>query len=134
MATLAHINSKYKVYSNGSGFEGGIGASTVLYKGPNVVKTPRYYLSTDECHTVYEAEGVGVYMGLHLLTSLGGRISGAAILGTDSQALVKATENQRPHVGHCILDEIHNAAEKLHMKQDELTNRQERSQRIWEGR
>ena len=44
MATLAHINSKYKVYSDGSGFEGGIGASAVLYKGPNVVKMLRYYL------------------------------------------------------------------------------------------
>ena len=90
MATLAHINSKYMVYSDGLGLKGGIGTSAVLYKGPNVVKTLRYYLGTDNCHTVYEAEGVGVYMGLHLLTSLGGRISGAAILGTDSQALVKA--------------------------------------------
>ena len=73
-------------------------------------------------------------MGLHLLTSLGSRIGGAAILGTDSQALVKATENQRPHAGHYILDEIYDVTEKLHMKQDELVNRQERMQRIREGR
>jgi ribonuclease HI len=91
-------------------------------------------IGTDDCHTVYEAEGIGVYMGLCLLTSLGGRIRGAAILGTDSQALVKATENQRPHAGHYILDKIHTAAERLHMKQDKITNGQERSQRIREGR
>lgn len=134
MATLAHINSKYKVYSDSSGYEGGIGASTVLYKGPNIIKTLRYYLGTDKCHTVYEAEGVGVFMGLHLLTSLGSKISGMAILGTDSQALVRATKNQHPHAGHYILDEIHSAAEKLHTTQDGLTNRQERLQRIQEGR
>jgi hypothetical protein len=122
------------IHPDSSGYEGGIGASAVLYKGPNVIKTLRYYLGTDDCHMVYEAEGVGVYMVLHLLTSLGSRIGGAAILGTDSQALVKATKNQRPHTGHYILDEIHNVAEKLHMKQDELANRQERMQRIQEGR
>ena len=73
-------------------------------------------------------------MGLHLLTSLGSKISGAAILGTDSQVLVKATENQHPHAGHYILNEIHSAAEKLHTKQDGLTNRQEALQRIGKGR
>ena len=56
----------------------------------------------------------------------------------DSQALIKAMENQRPHAGHFILDEIHNAAEKLQAKQDGLFNREERAQAIrakevWKG-
>ena len=129
MATIAHVSNKYKVYSDGSGFEGGIGASAILYRGPNVVKTLRYYLGTDKHHTVYEAEGIGVYMGMHLLTSLSSKFTGAVILGTDSQALIKATENQHPHAGHYILDKIHDAAEKIHVKQDKLTIRQERRQR-----
>ena len=60
MATMAHVSSKYKVYSDNSGFEGGSGASAILYRGPNVVKSLRYYLGTDKHHAVYEAEGIGV--------------------------------------------------------------------------
>ena len=134
MAAMAHISSKYKVYSDGSGFEGGIGTSVILYRGPNAVKTLRYYLGTDKHHTVYEAEGIGVYMGMHLLTSLSCKFTGAVILGMDSQALIKATENQRPHAGHYILDRIHNAAEKIHVKQDGLAIRQERWQRTGDNK
>jgi len=139
MASISHINYRYKIYSDGSGYEGGIGASAVLYKGENVVKVLRHYLGTDKCHTVYEAEGVGVAMGLHLLNGLNRKLTDVVILGTDSQALIKATENQRPHAGHFILDEIHNAAEKLQAKQDGLFNREERAQatragEAWKGR
>ena len=35
-----------------------------------LVKTLRYYLGTADEHTVYEAEGVGLLMGLHLLKNL----------------------------------------------------------------
>jgi ribonuclease HI len=134
MASVAHINCRYKIYSDGSGYEGGVGASAILYKGEDVIKTLRYYLGTDKCHTVYEAEGIGVSMGLHLLANLNRKLNGAVIMGSDSQALIRATENQRPHAGHYILDEIHNAAEKLHSKQDGLLNRQERLQLVRESR
>ena len=134
MATVAHINSKYKIYSDSSGYEGGIGASVILYRGANVIKTLRYYLRMDKCHTVYEAEGVGVSMGLHLLTSLGNKVGDMVIMGTDSQALIKATKNQCPHTEHYILDDIHDAAERLHATQDAPINRQEHLQVIREGR
>jgi ribonuclease HI len=133
MANLAHLGCEYKIYSDGSGYEGGVGASAILYKGERVVKTLRYYLGTDKCHTVYEAEGIGISMGLHLLTNLNRKINSAVIMGSDSQALIRATENQRPHTGHYILDEIHDAAENLHAKQDGLHNRQERLQAVREG-
>jgi hypothetical protein len=133
MANLAHLGCEYKIYSDGSGYEGGVGASAILYKGERVVKTLRYYLGTDKCHTVYEAEGIGISMGLHLLTNLNRKINSAVIMGSDSQALIRATENQCPHAGHYILDEIHDAAEKLHAKQDGLYNRQERLQAVREG-
>ena len=45
------------MYSDGSGFEGGIGASTLLYINKHLVKTLWVYLSTALEHTVYEAEG-----------------------------------------------------------------------------
>ena len=66
-------------------------------------------------------------MGLHLLNSL------KVIMGSDSQALIKATENQCLHAGHYILDEIHNTAKKLQAKQDGLFNREEWAQVTREG-
>jgi len=67
-------------------------------------------------------------MGLHLLNSLNRRLNGMVIMELDSQALIKATENQCLHAGHYILDEIHNAAEKLQAKQDGLLNREDWAQ------
>ena len=122
MANIAHLNHIYKVYSDGSGFKGGISASAVLYKKDKVTKVLCYYLGTSKEHTVYEAEGVGAAMGLHLLKGLNGCLASAVSLGTDSQALLKALDNQRSHARHYILDEIHSAAERLHVKQDGLIN------------
>src|ERR1700677_2272967 len=82
-----------------------------------------------------KAEGVGASMGLHLLNSLNRRLNGGVIMGSDSQALIKATKNQCLHAGHYILDEIYNTAEKLQTKQDRLFNWEEWAQatREWEA-
>jgi len=47
-----------RVYSDGSGIEGMIGAAAVLYRGGRMKRVLRYQLGTDEEHTVYEGEGV----------------------------------------------------------------------------
>ena len=122
MANITHATYDYKVYSDGSGFEGGIGASTVLYKRDRVIKVLRHFLGTDKEHTVYKAKGVGAAMGLHLLKSLNNCLTSSVLLGSDSQALLKALNNQKSHAGHYILDEIHTAAEQLNAKQDRIIN------------
>ena len=102
------------VYSDGSGYEGGIGTSTIFYIKGWLVKTLCYYLGTKSDHTVYEAEGVGLVMGLHLLKNLSFKLSHPTI-GADSQAVLRALDNQWSHLGHYILDCIHSTAENLHM-------------------
>ena len=69
-------------------------------------------------HTVYEAEGVGLLVGLHLLHGLHCQLTHMTILGSDSQAVIRVRGNQRAHLGQYILDTIHLAAECLHVKQD----------------
>jgi hypothetical protein len=66
-ANLTNTIVPIRVYSDGSGFEGGIGASVQLFIKDRLAKVLRCYLGTDKEHTVYEAEGVGLAMGLHLL-------------------------------------------------------------------
>ena len=60
------------------------------------------------------------------------------ILGTDSQAVIRALSNQQSHSGHYILDVIHLATERLHAKQDGIINREEHMQALevrdqWKG-
>jgi hypothetical protein len=67
VAELAEDNYDIRIYSDRSLCDRGVGAS--LYMGNTIWKTLRYYLGTDKEHMVYEAEIVGVIMGLHLLTN-----------------------------------------------------------------
>ena len=90
-------------------------------------------LGTPQEHMVYEAEGVGLIMGLHLLNGLSRQLTHPTVIGTDSQAVIKALQNQCSHSGHYLLDVIHHAAKRLHVKQDSLINNVERQQTLAEG-
>ena len=72
-------------------------------------------------------------MGLHLLKNLNRRLTHPTILGADSQAVLRALDNQRSHPGQYILDSIHNAAESLHKRQDRTINQAEREAAITDG-
>lgn len=69
LANTTHADTQYKVYSDGSSFEGGIGASAVLYKSNRAIKSLRYYLGPATEHTVYESELVRLLLSIFLLTA-----------------------------------------------------------------
>ena len=133
LANLTNSTIPIQVYSDRSGFKGGIGAATLLYINDRLARVLRLYLGTTQEHTIYEAEGVGLIMGLHLLNGLSCCLTHLTVLGTDSQAVIKALKNQRSHSGHYILNAIHHATERLHVKQDGLINNVERQQTLAEG-
>jgi ribonuclease HI len=88
---------------------------------------------------VYEVEGIGLAMGLHLLNGLSRRLSHTMVLGADNQAVIKALENQNSHARQYILEAICKLAEQLNVKQDCLINREARARAIkagdeWAGR
>ena len=138
-ANLTNFTVPVRVYSDGSGYEGGIGAAALLYINDRLVRSLRFYLGTSLEHTVYEAEGVGLLMGVHLLHGLSRQLTHPTVLGSDSQAAIRALGNQSAHSGQYILDAIHQAVERLHAKQDGIVNRADRLQSInagehWVGR
>lgn len=112
-ANLINTTVPVRVYSDGSGYEGGISASAVLYINNQLVRSLRFYLGTSLEHTVYEAEGVGLLMGVHL-HGLSRQLTHLTILSSDSQAAVRALGNQSMHSGQSILDTIHQASKCLH--------------------
>ncbi|KZP22683.1 hypothetical protein FIBSPDRAFT_711381, partial [Athelia psychrophila] len=107
-----------RVYVDGSGYKGGIGAAVVLYEGSRVIAVRRYYLGKSTEYTVHNGEAVGVIMGLHLLISFTRRLRGPTIIGCNNQAVLRGLTNQKPHSGHYLLDTIHDLKERLHAKQD----------------
>ena len=123
-AALTFANETYEVtphsvYCDGSGFEGGIGASAIMYTNGQEIDSIHYHLGPISKHTVYEAEIIGLMLGLHLLFSIK-KISHPhlpTILGTDSQATIKDLNNQKPHPAYYLLDHVHDTAKKLHIKQ-----------------
>ena len=96
-ANLTNTTVPVRVYSDGSGYEGGIGAAALLYINDRLVRSLRFYLGTSLEHTVYEAEGVGILMGVHLLHGLSRQLTHSTVLGSDSQAAIRALGNQRAH-------------------------------------
>ncbi|KAF8806352.1 hypothetical protein BYT27DRAFT_7030169, partial [Phlegmacium glaucopus] len=56
-----------RIYSDGSGKDGEIGAAAIMRFGFRPKKIARYHLGSINKHTVFEAECVGQLLGLHLL-------------------------------------------------------------------
>lgn len=122
-ALSTHRSSPVSIYCDGSGFEGGIGASAVMYKDKVEVANLKYHLGPSTKHTVYEGELVGLTLALHLLKSLQSQLHRTTVIGSDSQAAIKALCNQKPHPAHYLLDHVHDAAEDLQSKQFKMRNR-----------
>ena len=133
LANLTNSTIPVCVYSNRSGFEGGIGAAALLYINDFLARVLQIYLGTIQKHTVYEVEGVSLVMGLHLLNGLSRQLTHPTVIGTDSQAVIKALKNQCLHSGHYLLDAVHHTTEQLHMKQDGLINNIGHQQSLAEG-
>ncbi|KAL1739249.1 hypothetical protein HDZ31DRAFT_49687, partial [Schizophyllum fasciatum] len=61
-------HSTYRVYTDGSGFNGSAGAAAVIYKrGQGEIRSVRYHLGSLKRYGTYEAELVGMALGIHLL-------------------------------------------------------------------
>ena len=98
-----------------------------------MVQTLRYYLGTEKEHTVYEAESVGLEMGLHLLKGLNIRLTHPTALGSDNQTVIRVLCNQHSHPRQYILNNDIQLAEELHKKQDILINSTEGAAVLAEG-
>lgn len=122
MAEEAADTASVKIYSDGSGFKGGIGASAVMYReGGRDGRTQRSltaYLGTEDEQTVYVGELAGELMDLHLLATENpgptglGRVS----IYVDNQASLLALDSIKPKSGGFIADEIHRTFERVRKK------------------
>jgi ribonuclease HI len=106
-----------RVYSDGSAVDGGVGGAAVLLRNGEVERTKRVYLGSDQEHTVYEGEMVGMILAIELLKEEGG--SGSMALGVDNQAAIWATKAFVSKPGHYLMDKFHDDLRKLIPAHDE---------------
>ena len=110
----ANDKATFKVYTDGSGQDGMAGAAAVLYKGHALVGSLCYHLGSLEQHTTYEAELIGILLGLWLIRREPDADS--ASLKVDSQAAIQALNVHKPRLGGHILDEIQELSDSLHVR------------------
>ncbi|KAG1781471.1 hypothetical protein EV702DRAFT_962229, partial [Suillus placidus] len=84
-----HLADNVQVYCDGSGYQGKIGAAVVLFRAGRPPRTLHYHLGTDEEHTVFEAEEVGLTLAVRLI-STEQDITFPISISVDNQASIKA--------------------------------------------
>lgn len=109
----------YRVYSDGSLVNGGVGGAAVLMRGNEVVKSRRLHLGSDGEHTVYEAELVGMILAVKMLHKEGAGQGGSMSMGVDNQAAIRATKAFHSQPGHYLVDLLHDDLRKLIPGNDE---------------
>jgi pimeloyl-ACP methyl ester carboxylesterase len=102
-------SSIYRVYTDGSGIDGRIGASAVFYERGVEQSALRLHLGDDDKHTVFEGEGVGGCLAMALLLRLPD-VRGTVTIVVDSQPAIRATRARAPNPSHWIWDIWHGLA------------------------
>jgi hypothetical protein len=96
-------NADVQIYADGSGLDGKAGAAAVIYWGIHPPKTLRFYLGPLTEHTTFEAEAVGVLLGLHMLSYEKDILT--AHISIDNQAIIQALSARKPKAGKHIIEE-----------------------------
>jgi ribonuclease HI len=102
----------YRLYTDGSGYEGHAGAAAVLLRFEEHIDTLRYHLGPLTEHTVHEAEGVALTLGLHLLWQQQA-LRGDIDIGIDNQAIISGVGRLRHGAGSHIILRAQDQADAL---------------------
>jgi ribonuclease HI len=97
-----------KVYSDRSAQDGKVGAAAVLICPGKETRKLHYHLGPTDHHTIFEAELVGLLMGIHLIKMEKKRTKYA--LGVDNQAAMMAVATPGNRSGHYLADAFLTAA------------------------
>ncbi|KAH7920552.1 ribonuclease H-like protein [Leucogyrophana mollusca] len=101
----AVLEDEVRVYSDGSGIDGGIGAAAVLIRDGRIERVLKLHLGSIEKYTVYEAELAGLVLAAELIRTEEKRVR-SAVIYSDNQAAVQAATNPRPGPRHHIIDSL----------------------------
>ncbi len=107
-------NTGVKMFTDGSGYEGGIGALVVIYKGDEITEIRRFYLGTDKEHEVYKGEVAGLAIAIQILYKWP-KVTRVTIYINNS-ATIQATQLRQAALSHYLIDEVHRGLEMVMKK------------------
>jgi ribonuclease HI len=103
---------KIKVYSDGLAHNGRVGTAAILKWEGKPDQTLKLHLGSTEQHTVYEAELIGMIMGLHLIKTEP-RSKVKCSLSVDNQAALVAIKSEMNKLGQHLTADILQIAKQL---------------------
>lgn len=110
----------FRIFSDGSGQEDGIGAAAILFKKHSArpIKTLKYHMGPPTSHNTYEAETVGAILAIWIIKNTVEAIGKTVSLYIDNQALVKALKStgSKTMAGQYLIDNFKKAARELRCK------------------
>jgi ribonuclease HI len=108
----------FKVFSDGSGQENGIGAAAILYKKGFIrpLKTIQVYLGPKTKHNTYEAEAAGALLATWITRNTPETIGKNVSLYIDNQAIVMALSGAKTTSGQYLISPTITAANGLPCK------------------
>jgi ribonuclease HI len=99
--TTEHV----QIFTDGSHIEGKVGAAADLWIGNFKATQAQKHLGEDQNYTIFEAELIGIAMAVGIIWDRS--YDEPVMIGTDSQAAIKALQHRRPTGGGYIADHIH---------------------------
>ena len=104
----------YKIFSDGSGHDDGIGAAAILYrKGwATPVKSLKIYLGPPTKHNMFEAEVIGAILAVWIIKNSPEMIGKKISLYVDNQATIM--KSPKPTSGQHLIENFQTTANKLH--------------------
>ena len=106
-------NADFKLFSDGSGQNDGIGASAVLYEGRRArpLKTLQFYMGAPDQHNTFEAEAVGAVLAIWILWSTPATVGKTVTLYTDNQSIASSLPHPKATSGQYLLSSLRTAIE-----------------------
>ena len=110
--------SDFKVFSDSSGAEDGIGAAAVLYRKGRFspIDKLKAFLGPPERHNTFEAEVVGAILAAQLLSSRPDAIGKTATIYIDNQSVIASLKNPKATAGQYLIRHLLHTANSLPCK------------------
>jgi ribonuclease HI len=96
---------RFCIFTDGSGFEGGVGAAVAAMKGREMGEQCTKYLGTNSEHTVFEAEVCGAILALDIVTGTPPLTSVDVFM--DCQPAITALSSPKTQPGKYLLAAFH---------------------------
>ena len=108
-------DADFKVFSDGSGQDNGVGSAAILYKKGRhrAIKSLKKYLGTAEKHNTYEAEAAGAILAIWLLETTPETIGKKVSLYIDNQSIISGIQNPKSTPGQYLLSALRSAANRV---------------------